>query len=117
MSQANTTNVDWQWNIRRVKVAKSQDGLTNVVKAANWSLEAEYIAEDGDQYFEGYADVTEFSDPEENVFVEFSLLSPNTVVEWIKSEESDRMTYIENKILNKINQKIGNEVDTQLPNS
>lgn len=114
MSQANTTNVEWQWSVRRVKINKVDGDLTNVVKAATWTLEAEYIAEDGDQFLRGYADTTEFTDPDSDAFIQFEEVDANTVVTWIESAEADRMDAIKQKIITKLNNEMGNEVETQL---
>jgi len=114
MSQANTTNVEWQWSVRRVKINKVDGDLTNVIKAATWILEAEYIAEDGDQFLKGYADTTEFTDPNSEQFVEFENVNSNTVITWIESAEADRIDSIKAKIITKLNNELGNEIETQL---
>lgn len=114
MSQANTTNVEWQWSVRRVKINKVDGDLTNVIKAATWTLNAEYIEDDGDHHFTGYSDTTEFTDPESEAFIQFEEVDANTVVTWIESVEADRMDTIRAKVVSKINDEIGNEIETQL---
>lgn len=108
-------DVEWSWAIRRVSVKKSSDNLLNVITSATWLLEAEYIdVESKEQYVKGYADVTELSAPDENNFIGYDQITNDVVVSWIEEVEKERLDAIKEKIILKINQECGNEIDAVL---
>lgn len=130
---ANTSNVEWFWTIRSLKVQKSEDSLTNVVKEAHWQLEAEYIDIDTkEHYYKGYTGKTLLPSPEANNFVELTEITTNNVIQWIESIESTtekvfsehnsvsglsyntktgemRLDYFKRRVLERINQQIDEE--------
>jgi len=111
---ANTSNVEWEWMIRKVHTT-TQGDLENVITSVDWTLNAEYIEPDGDQHFSGYSLTTEFPQANNETFIAFPSVTSNTVVEWIKSVEGpEEMDYIEGKIINKLNLSIHEETTKQL---
>lgn len=109
---ANTTNVKWKWEIRRVNIAKQLDGLEKVLHMAVWTLEGEYIDEDKDQFMATYSGSTKFSSPDANNFIDFTDLRANTVIEWVKTAEADKLDYYQQKVLDKINNQSDNNANT-----
>jgi len=113
-SIANTSNVEWEWNIRRVKTA-TQGDMENVITSVDWTLNGEYIEEDGDQHFSGFTLTTAFPQANNELFIAFEDVQANTIVEWIKEVEGpEEIQYFENKILNKLNFSMVEEKTKQL---
>ena len=111
--KATLDNVEWQLYIRRVSVNKTSPNV-GIITSASWSLEAEYIDDDGEQYLEGYADTTILAAANQDDFISLNNVSNDIVISWVESVEADRMDSIKNKIITKINKKAIEEVNTTL---
>jgi hypothetical protein len=76
--------VEFTWSIAQLETAPSEDGLTDVVKTAHWTLNASEV--DGDKTYQtgSYGSVG-FGAPSPQDFAAYSGLTFDEVIGWVKN--------------------------------
>ena len=90
------------WAIAQLETAPSEDGLTDVVKVAHWTVSA--VEVDGTETYtaSGYGSVG-FGEPDPDSFTEYSDITEDEAIEWVKETlGSDQVLTIGESLLNQI---------------
>jgi hypothetical protein len=72
--------MEYKWEINKLNVIPSLDGLHNIVKSVNWR----FMLRDGMFYGDVY-DVTELEYPKSESFINYDDLTEDTIVGWVKN--------------------------------
>lgn len=75
------TDITYEWGIAQLEVAPSEDGLTDVVKTAHWTL----TATDGEYTASSYGSVG-MGEPDPETFTPYAELSKAHVISWLEAK-------------------------------
>lgn len=75
--------VTFTWSITQLETAPTEDGLTDVVKTAHWTLNASEVDEDKTYQAGSYGSVG-FGAPSPQDFTAYSGLTFDEVIGWVK---------------------------------
>ena len=76
--------VTFAWSITQLETAPTEDGLTDVVKTAHWTLNASEV-NGGKTYQTGYYGSVGFGAPDPQDFTAYAGLTFDEVIGWIKN--------------------------------
>lgn len=81
--------MELKWKVVSMRTAKSEDGLTDVVKSASWTRVATEVVGEGEEaktYIAGFPGVTPFEAPDPASFTPYDQITEAQVIEWISAK-------------------------------
>ena len=90
---------DFSWDIRKMEVVPSENGMTNIVKYIHWTYNATATI-NGVEYKTYYSDITTLPTPTNPSFVQYEDLTPEIVYGWL--DEFVNFTFVNTFISNNL---------------
>ena len=75
--------LEYKWTINNIKCYSNYNGLNNIVKNVDWSFSCTNTDTNTTATVSSYS---EFSNPETENFIQYSDLTINNVIDWIKTQ-------------------------------
>lgn len=95
-----------EWNILKLECKTSENGLTNIVQRIQWNYKVTETV-NGQEYSSEISGPLDLPSPSQENFTPFESLTNDQVVLWIESTMGiDQVNYLNNLLLNNINEQV-----------